>query len=76
VVLGVQDHGIGIPATEQQRVFQKFVRGEEAKRAGIRGVGVGLALVKRVAEAHGGTVGLTSVVGGGSTFTLVLPVVG
>ena len=76
VVLGVQDHGIGIPVAEQQRVFQKFVRGDEAKRAGIRGVGVGLALVKRVAEAHGGTVGLTSAVGAGSTFTLVLPVAG
>ena len=76
VVLGVQDHGIGIPVAEQQRVFQKFVRGDEAKRAGIRGVGVGLALVKRVAEAHGGTVGLTSAVGAGSTFTLVLPAAG
>jgi signal transduction histidine kinase len=74
VVLGVQDHGIGIPVAEQQRVFQKFVRGDEAKRAGIRGVGVGLALVKRVAEGHGGSVGLTSSVGTGSTFTLVLPV--
>jgi signal transduction histidine kinase len=73
VAIGVQDHGIGIPVAEQQRVFQKFVRGDDAKRAGIRGVGVGLALVKRVAEAHGGTVGLTSAVGAGSTFTLVLP---
>jgi signal transduction histidine kinase len=76
VVIGVQDHGIGIPVAEQQRVFQKFVRGDDATRAGIRGVGVGLALVKRVAEAHGGTVGLTSAVGAGSTFTLVLPVAG
>jgi signal transduction histidine kinase len=74
VVLGVQDHGIGIPVAEQQRVFQKFVRGEEAKRSGIRGVGVGLALVKRVAEGHGGSVGLTSAAGAGSTFTLILPV--
>jgi len=76
VVLGVEDHGIGISGTEQQRVFQKFVRGDHAKRAGIRGVGVGLTLVKRIAEAHGGSVGLTSAVGSGSTFTLVLPVVG
>jgi signal transduction histidine kinase len=74
VVIGVQDHGIGIPVAEQQRVFQKFVRGDEAKRAGIRGVGVGLALVKRIAEAHGGRVRLASQVGAGSTFTLVLPV--
>jgi signal transduction histidine kinase len=73
VVIGVEDHGIGIPLAEQQRVFQKFVRGGEAKRAGIRGVGVGLSLVKRIAEAHGGSVQLTSQVGTGSTFTLVLP---
>ena len=76
VAISVQDHGLGIPVTEQRRVFQKFVRGDDAKRAGIRGVGVGLALVKRVAEAHGGTVGLTSAVGAGSTFTLVLPAAG
>jgi len=76
VVIGVEDRGLGIPAAEQQRVFQKFVRGDEAKRAGIRGVGVGLALVKRIAEAHGGSVGMTSEVGSGSTFTLVLPVAG
>jgi len=76
VVIGVEDHGLGIPVAEQQRVFQKFVRGDDAKRAGIRGVGVGLALVKRVAEAHGGTVGLTSAAGAGSTFTLVLPAEG
>jgi signal transduction histidine kinase len=76
VVIGVQDHGIGIPVSEQQRVFQKFVRGDEARRTGIRGVGVGLALVKRIAEAHGGRIQLISRVGAGSTFTLVLPVAG
>jgi two-component system phosphate regulon sensor histidine kinase PhoR len=76
VVIGVEDHGIGIPVTERRRVFQKFVRGSEAKRAGIRGVGVGLTLVQRIAEAHGGSVRLTSEVGRGSTFMLVLPVAG
>jgi two-component system sensor histidine kinase SenX3 len=76
VVLGVEDRGIGIPIAEQRRVFDKFVRGDDAKRSGIRGVGVGLALVKRIAEAHGGSVRLMSEVGKGSTFTLVLPVTG
>jgi two-component system phosphate regulon sensor histidine kinase PhoR len=76
VVIGVEDHGIGIPVSEQQRVFQKFVRGSEAKRAGIRGVGVGLTLVQRIAEAHGGSVRLTSEAGSGSTFMLILPVAG
>lgn len=73
--IGVQDHGIGIPVAEQQRVFQKFVRGDEARRAGIRGVGIGLALVKRIVDAHGGSVRLESQINAGSTFTLELPVI-
>lgn len=73
VLLGVEDHGIGIPPQEQARIFQKFVRGSGARHAGIRGVGIGLALVKRIAEAHGGSVSLRSEPGHGSTFTLVLP---
>jgi signal transduction histidine kinase len=76
ITIGVEDRGIGIPVREQERVFEKFVRGDEAKRTGIRGVGVGLALVKRIAEGHGGSVRLTSEVGSGSTFMLVLPVLG
>jgi signal transduction histidine kinase len=73
VLLSVRDEGIGIPAVEQRRIFQKFVRGAEATRSGIRGVGLGLALVTRIAEAHGGAVRLDSEPGRGSTFTLVLP---
>jgi signal transduction histidine kinase len=73
VLLGVEDHGIGIPPQEQAGIFQKFVRGSDARKAGIRGVGIGLALVKRIAEAHGGSVRLRSEPGHGSTFTLVLP---
>ena len=73
VSLGVEDHGDGIAPAEQKKIFQKFVRGAGAKRAGIRGVGVGLALVKRIVEAHGGTVRLESEPGRGSTFILELP---
>jgi signal transduction histidine kinase len=73
VLVGVQDAGVGIPASDHQRIFQKFVRGDDATRAGVRGVGIGLALVSRIAEAHGGSVRLESVPGRGSTFTLVLP---
>jgi len=73
ILLGVEDHGAGIPVGEQSAVFQKFVRGAKAGRAGIRGVGIGLALVKHIVEAHGGSVQLTSEPGRGSTFTLVLP---
>jgi signal transduction histidine kinase len=49
------------------------VRGAEATRSGVRGVGIGLALVTRIVEAHGGSVRLDSQPGRGSTFTLVLP---
>jgi signal transduction histidine kinase len=73
VLLGVRDEGTGIPPAEQRRIFQKFVRGSDATRSGIRGVGIGLALVTRIVEAHGGSVRLESEPGHGSTFTLVLP---
>jgi signal transduction histidine kinase len=73
VLLAVEDQGAGIPVAERERIFQKFVRGADAKQAGVRGVGIGLALVKRIVEAHGGTVRLESEPGHGSTFTLVLP---
>ncbi|MCC6395215.1 MAG: GHKL domain-containing protein [Bryobacterales bacterium] len=73
VLLAVEDEGAGIPVGERERIFQKFVRGADAKQTGVRGVGIGLALVKRIVEAHGGTVRLESEPGRGSTFTLVLP---
>jgi signal transduction histidine kinase len=73
VLLGVEDQGIGIPASEREKIFQKFVRGAEAKQSGIRGVGIGLALVKHIAEAHGGSVSVESEVGRGSTFIVVIP---
>ena len=73
MLLGVCDEGVGIPAMERERIFQKFVRGAGAKRAGVGGVGIGLALVKRIVEAHGGSVRVDSEPGRGSTFTLVFP---
>src|SRR5204862_2320234 len=71
--IGVSDRGAGIPAREQSRIFQKFVRGADAKLNGVRGVGIGLALVRRIAEAHRGSVHLVSEADRGSTFTLVIP---
>jgi signal transduction histidine kinase len=73
VRISVEDCGMGIPPEEQKQLFRKFVRGAGARRAGVRGIGVGLALVKSVAEAHGGTVELASEPGRGSTFALVIP---
>jgi signal transduction histidine kinase len=73
LLISVEDRGVGIPPDEQKTLFRTFVRGAEAQRAGIRGIGVGLALVKSVAEAHGGSVQVASEPGRGSTFTLVIP---
>lgn len=71
--IAVRDQGRGIPLRDRQRIFDKFVRGADVVRAGIGGVGIGLALVSRIVEAHGGRVELESDEGKGSTFTIVLP---
>ncbi len=73
VGVAVRDAGIGIPRHEQRRVFDKFVRGEEARRLGLRGTGIGLATVKQLAAYQGGSVAVESEPGKGSTFTLRLP---
>ena len=73
VLISVRDQGMGIGADEQQAIFQKFVRGDAAKKAGIKGTGIGLAMVQQIAEAMDGEIRLESEVGAGSTFTLVLP---
>jgi signal transduction histidine kinase len=72
-VLRVRDQGIGIPAEEHARIFDKFVRGEGAKRTCIQGTGIGLAMVKEIVEVHRGDVHLSSEVGQGSTFMVRLP---
>ena len=71
--IAVRDHGPGIPAAEQARIFREFYRSPEAYRSGVEGTGLGLALVKRHIEALGGAVEVASVVGEGATFTIRLP---
>lgn len=73
VRIHVRDHGPGIPAEEQARIFEPFYRGRRAVSDQIRGTGLGLHLVKRIAEAHGGRVLLKSTEGEGAEFTLELP---
>jgi signal transduction histidine kinase len=73
VSIAVRDHGPGIPAHEQARIFREFYRAPEAYRSGVEGTGLGLALVKRHIEALGGTVDVQSTVGQGATFTVRLP---
>jgi two-component system phosphate regulon sensor histidine kinase PhoR len=74
VALSVSDHGVGIAPEEQQRIFERFYRATAARTRNVRGSGIGLALVKHIAEAHGGRVEVESMVGRGSTFTVTLPV--
>ena len=75
-VIDVQDRGIGIPADERARIFEKFYRGRHVSGLNVQGVGIGLALVRHVAESHGGSIGVQSQPGEGSRFTLRLPKAG
>ena len=71
--LEVSDSGIGIPADEQDQLFERFFRSSNARRAAIQGTGLGLVIVRAIAEAHGGTVAVTSREGEGTTFRVELP---
>jgi len=73
LTLSVTDQGIGIPLGEHQRIFEKFYRVGRSDTQGHRGSGVGLALVRHIAEAHDGRVTLESRPGYGSRFTLWFP---
>jgi two-component system sensor histidine kinase SenX3 len=72
----VQDQGIGIPAKDLDRVFERFYRVDSARDRRTGGAGIGLAIVRHVAANHGGTVSVRSTEGAGSTFTVVLPAEG
>jgi PAS domain S-box-containing protein len=69
----VRDDGPGIPPEEQRRIFQKFYQIEDSFTGQVEGAGLGLALVRRIVESHGGTVGVTSEMGHGSAFFFTLP---
>lgn len=71
--VSVSDQGMGIPENELHRVFERFYRVDQARSRVTGGTGLGLSIVKHVAENHGGEVGVWSVLGEGSTFTLRLP---
>lgn len=75
VNLEVADQGIGIPARDLERVFERFYRVDRARSRETGGTGLGLAIVRHVAQNHHGDVSVTSLEGVGSTFTLRLPLV-
>ncbi len=73
IEIAVSDRGLGIPPEAMPGLFGKFYRVDSSDRRAIGGTGLGLALCKEIAEAHGGTIRAESVPGAGSTFRLTLP---
>ena len=73
IELAVTDRGIGIALEDQERVFERFFRGDKARSRATGGSGLGLAIVKHVAANHNGSIGVWSKPGTGSTFTLSIP---
>jgi signal transduction histidine kinase len=71
--IDVADAGIGIPSEEVDQLFSRFVRGSNARTAGLPGSGLGLSIVKFLVEMHGGHVQVRSTLGRGSTFSVFLP---
>ena len=76
VEIAVRDRGVGVPAQDRERIFDKFARGTNAAAIGARGTGLGLAMVRHTVSAHRGSIRLDGAPGGGSTFTITLPVTG
>jgi two-component system sensor histidine kinase SenX3 len=73
IEIEVRDSGVGIPAKDLERIFERFYRVDRARSRETGGTGLGLAIVRHVVANHGGEVSVTSVEGEGSRFTLTLP---
>ncbi len=74
VEIEVEDEGIGIPESEQDRLFSRFFRSSTSQERAIQGTGLGLVIVKSIVEHHGGEITVRSQSGVGTTFTIRLPV--
>jgi signal transduction histidine kinase len=72
-VVSVEDDGPGIPPEDVGRIFKKFYQVEDSFTGQVEGAGLGLALAKRIVEAHGGAIEVRSVLGRGSVFTTRWP---
>jgi signal transduction histidine kinase len=73
VEVSVTDHGIGMPGNVVGNLFHKFYRSHRSRET-VAGTGIGLYICKAIVESHGGTIGVTSVEGEGSTFTFTVPI--
>jgi len=76
IQLSVKDYGIGISIKDQEKIFERFYRCRESQQSGIRGSGIGLTIVKKIVEDHGGYLTLDSRPGEGSVFTVRIPLGG
>ncbi|MEO8622692.1 MAG: ATP-binding protein [bacterium] len=74
VCIQVQDSGAGIAPDQLKHVFEKFFQADNQKSASAKGTGLGLAIAKEIVEAHRGKISVSSEVGKGTTFTLILPI--
>jgi signal transduction histidine kinase len=74
VEVRVIDQGTGVAAEDCERIFEKFYRGMHGATLAVRGTGLGLAVARQLVEAHGGTIGVRSTPGQGSTFWVRLPI--
>jgi signal transduction histidine kinase len=70
----VRDTGMGIPAEEQEHIFERFFRTSRATEQAIQGTGLGLAISKAIVHAHGGRITLASSEGEGATFRVTIPI--
>jgi signal transduction histidine kinase len=73
VELKVLDRGLGVPNGSEEKIFEQFYRAHDSLSSGIQGSGLGLTLARQIARAHGGEVVYEPREGGGSCFTLRLP---
>ncbi len=69
----VSDSGYGISEEDQRQVFRRFFRSVDATERAVQGTGLGLSIVQAIVEGHDGTIDVESVLGQGSTFTVLLP---
>ena len=72
----VRDFGPGVPDAERKSVFDRFYRAKDVRLKPVRGSGIGLSLVKSIAQAHGGGVEIDSEVDSGSAFRIWIPITG
>ena len=73
VRITVQDRGPGIPADDLPHIFEPFYRGENGKSTHVKGIGMGLSIVKSIVDAHGGSIEVAAGDGGGACFRLTFP---